>query len=95
MGYVNQTAELEVKPEEINAAVVEQARSVPGREEEVLDFFRSNPQAVEQIRAPLYEDKVVDFALELARVTEKPVAVEELMRDPDEDEATEQPTAKS
>ena len=82
---IGQANELKVEQNEINAAVMAQARRYPGQEQKVLDFFRSNPQAIEQLRAPLYEDKVVDFILQMATVTEQSVSAEELMRDPDDD----------
>jgi trigger factor len=82
---VGQANDLKVEQNEINAAVMAQARRYPGQEQKVLEFFRGNPQAVEQLRAPLYEDKVVDFVLQMATVTEQTVSAEELMRDPDED----------
>ena len=82
---IGQANELKVEQNEINAAVMAQARRYPGQEQKVLDFFRSNPQAIEQLRAPLYEDKVVDFILQMASVTEQGVSAEELMRDPDDD----------
>ena len=53
----------------------------------MIEYFRRNPQAIEQLRAPLYEDKVVDFILQMATVTEENVSPEELMRDPDDDAA--------
>ena len=64
--------------------MVEQARQFPGQEQQVWDYFRKNPQAMAGIRAPLFEDKVVDFILELADVTDKPVNREELVADDDE-----------
>jgi trigger factor len=64
--------------------VIERARSMPGREKEVWDFYRSNVNALAQLRAPIYEDKVVDFILELANVTEKKVTREELFKEEDE-----------
>lgn len=84
---VGQSNELKIEQNELNAAVVAQARRYPGQEQQVVDFFRSNPQAIEQLRAPLYEDKVVDFILQMASVTDQKVAVEELMRDPDDENA--------
>jgi trigger factor len=54
---------------------------MPGREKEVWDFYRKNANALAQLRAPIYEDKVVDFILELATVTEKKVTREELLKD--------------
>jgi trigger factor len=82
---IGQANDLKVEQNEINAAVMAQARRYPGQEQKVVEFFRSNPQAIEQLRAPLYEDKVVDFVLQMATVTEESVSAEELMRDPDED----------
>jgi trigger factor len=63
--------------------VIERARSMPGREKEVWDYYRSNANALAQLRAPIYEDKVVDFILELANVTEKKVTREDLFKDED------------
>jgi trigger factor len=57
---------------------------MPGREKEVWDFYRNNANALAQLRAPIYEDKVVDFILELANVTEKKVTREELLKEEDE-----------
>jgi len=70
-----------------NRAVIDRARQVPGREKEVWDFYRNNANALAQLRAPIYEDKVVDFILELASVTEKKVSRDELYKD-DEAEKT-------
>ena len=55
--------------------------SMPGREKEVWDYYRNNANALAQLRAPIYEDKVIDFILELANVTEKRVTREELYKD--------------
>ena len=54
---------------------------MPGREKEVWDYYRNNANALAQLRAPIYEDKVVDFILELANVTEKKVSREDLFKD--------------
>ena len=51
---------------------------------QIFEFFRNNPQAQAQLRAPIYEDKVVDFVLELAKVTDNVVTPEELMKDPED-----------
>ena len=84
---IGQTNELQVEQAELNQAMMEQVRRFPGQEKQVFEYFQNNPQAVEQLRAPIYEDKVVDFVLEMANVEDKTVSVEELMKDPDEDEA--------
>ena len=68
--------------EELGRAIAEQARQYPGQERQVYEYFQKNPQALPQLRAPLLEDKVVDFLIELANVTDKTVSVEELMREP-------------
>ena len=76
-----------VTDDEVSRAVVDRARQMPGREKEVWDFYRKNPNALAQLRAPIYEDKVVDFILELANVTDKKVSREELYKDDDEKSA--------
>ena len=75
---------LTVTQEELNRAMIEEARRHPGQEQQVVEFFRKNPQAIDSLRAPILEDKVVDYILEIAKVDEKDVTSEELMRDPDE-----------
>jgi trigger factor len=75
---------IKVTDEEISRAIVERARQVPGREQEVWDYYRKNPQAMAGIRAPIYEEKVIDFLLELAKVTDKSVSKEELFKDDEE-----------
>jgi trigger factor len=82
---VGQANDLKVEQTELNAAILDQARRYPGQEQKVLDFFKNTPQAIDQLRAPLYEDKVVDFILQMATVTDHPVTPEELMKDPDDD----------
>ena len=72
---------IKVSDDEISRAIVERARQFPGREQEVWDYYRKNPNAVASVRAPIFEEKVVDFILELAKVTEKQVPREELYKD--------------
>jgi trigger factor len=73
-----------VSEDEVSRALLERIRQFPGQERKVYDFYRNNPQMLAEIRAPIFEDKVVDYILELAKVTDKPVSVEELYADPDE-----------
>jgi len=75
---------IKVADEQLTAAVVEQARQLPGREQQVWDYYRKNPDALAALRAPLFEDKVVNFLTELAQVTEKPVSREELFKEDEE-----------
>jgi len=70
-----------VSEDQLRAAIMEQVRQMPGREQQVWDYYRNNPGALAALRAPLFEDKVVDFVLELADVTDKPVSREELFKD--------------
>jgi trigger factor len=73
-----------VSEDEMTRAMVEQARQFPGQEQQVWEYFRKNPQAMAGIRAPLFEDKVIDFILELADVNEKQVSRDELLADDEE-----------
>ncbi|MGE3293779.1 MAG: trigger factor [Geminicoccaceae bacterium] len=77
--------EVTVAGEELQQAVMREAMRFPGQERKVVEFFKSNPAAIEQLRAPLFEDKVCDFIFEKASVTDQPVTVEELLKDPDEE----------
>jgi trigger factor len=76
---------ISVTEAELTRAMAERARQVPGHEQQVWDLYRKNPQALASLRAPIFEDKVVDFLLELAQVSEKQVSREELFRDNEED----------
>ena len=76
-----------VTDEEVSRALLERVRQFPGQERKVYDYYRNNPQMLAELRAPLFEDKVVDYLTELAKVTEKPVSAEELYADPDNDHA--------
>jgi len=87
LSEVGRRANIQVSQDEVNRAVVAEAQRYPGQEREVFEFFRKNPRAVENLRAPLFEDKVVDHILEHAKVNERTVPVEELVRDPDEAKA--------
>ncbi len=84
LAEIGEKNSLSVTEDEITRGIVERARQVPGREQEVWDYFRKNPGAVNGIRAPMFEDKVIDFLVELAKVTEKQVSREELLKDDDE-----------
>ncbi|MBH5369964.1 trigger factor [Bradyrhizobium glycinis] len=83
LSEIGEKNKITVTDDEVGRAVIERARSMPGREKEVWDFYRNNAQALAQLRAPIYEDKVVDFILELAHVTEKKVSREDLYKDED------------
>ncbi|MGH6681011.1 MAG: trigger factor, partial [Bradyrhizobium sp.] len=73
LSEIGEKNKITVTDDEVSRAVIERARQMPGREKEIWDYYRNNANALAQIRAPIYEDKVVDFLLELANVTEKRV----------------------
>jgi trigger factor len=77
--------DLKVTDDEMNRAVMERARQFPGQEQRIWEYYRKSPEALASLRAPLYEEKVVDFLLELVKSSEKTVSREELYRDDDED----------
>ncbi|MBZ0140558.1 MAG: trigger factor, partial [Pseudorhodoplanes sp.] len=74
---------IKVTDDEVTRAIVDQTRQMPGREQQVWDYYRNNPNALASLRAPIFEEKVVDFILALAKVTEKPVSREELYKSDD------------
>ena len=81
LAEIGERNKIAVTDEEITRAIVERARQVPGREQEVWEFYQKNPGALASVRAPLFEEKVVDFLLELATVSDKQVSREELLKD--------------
>jgi trigger factor len=70
-----------------------EAQKYPGQEAQVFEFYQKNKQALDSLRAPIFEEKVVDYIIELADVTEKKVSLEELTAD--EDEAPAKPKKKA
>jgi trigger factor len=84
LAEIGERNNITVTEDEITRAIVERSRQVPGREQEIWDYYRKNPAAVAAIRAPIFEEKVVDFLLELAAVTEKNVTREELEKEDEE-----------
>ena len=75
---------IKVSEEELSRAVMDRARQMPGQEQKVWEFYRNNPDALASLRAPIFEEKVIDFILELAQITEKTVSKEELFKEDDE-----------
>jgi trigger factor len=78
---IGEKNDIKVSEDQLTQAVLAQARMVPGQEQKVWEYYRSNPGALAALRAPIFEDKVVDFLLELADVTDKPVSREELFKE--------------
>jgi trigger factor len=86
---VGRSNSIDVTPEELNQAVMREAMRYPGQERQVIEFYGKNTELREQLRAPIFEEKTVDFILELAKVTEKSVTPEELLtaaREADEED---------
>jgi trigger factor len=71
--------QIKVTDEEVRRAVMERARQFPGQEREVVEFYRKNPNALNELRAPVYEEKVINFALELVKLDEKKITPTQLM----------------
>jgi trigger factor len=91
LAEIGEKNKIQVTQDELNRGMMERIRQFPGREKEVYEFFKKNPQALNEIRAPLYEDKVIDYILELSQVDENKVSREELFKAENE----EMPAAKS
>ena len=93
IGRVNN---IEVSEEDTRQAVFEEARRYPGQEQQVLEHFQQNQQAMQQLAGPIFEDKTVDFILEMANVTEVATDVETLYAAPEDEtpKAASKPAAK-
>ena len=85
LAEVGRSNNITVTQDELNQAITREARRHPGYERQVLDFYRQNPEAVGHLRAPIFEDKVVDFIVELAKVEERKISPQDLVSLPDPD----------
>jgi trigger factor len=83
LSEIGRSNNITVTNDELTRAMRAEAGRYPGQERQVVEFFRKNPQAVDGLRGPIFEEKVIDFVLELARVTEQTVTPEELAREPE------------
>jgi trigger factor len=93
LAEIGEKNNIRVADDEMSRGVVERVRQYPGREKEVWDFYQKNPNALASVRAPIFEEKVVDFLVELADLTEKPVTKEELYKEDEVDAKAEAPAA--
>jgi trigger factor len=84
LAEIGRANNVQVTDQELNAAILQEARNYPGQEQAVLNFYRQNPNAAAQMRAPIYEEKVVDLIVGVAEVTDKPISKEELLKEEDE-----------
>lgn len=87
LSEVGQKAEITVTQEDLNRAIVAEAGRFPGQEHMVFRYFQENQDAMNSLRAPIFEEKVIDYIIELAKVADRPVSIEELMKEPDGDKA--------
>jgi trigger factor len=81
LAEMGQKEEVNISNEELQQAMVAEARRYPGQEQQVIEFYQKNPQAIAQLRAPIYEEKVVDLIIEKAAVKDKKVKKEELFKE--------------
>jgi len=75
--------DIQITNDELQAAMIAEARRYPGQEQQVVEFYQKNPEAVAQLRAPIYEEKVVDHIVATAKVTDKKVSRDELFKEDD------------
>jgi trigger factor len=83
LAEIGRSKSIEVTPDEMMRAMRAEASRYPGQEQQIMELFRKNPNVAETLRGPIFEEKVVDFILELAKVTNQDVTAEELMREPE------------
>jgi trigger factor len=81
LAEIGRRADIQITNDELAQALRQEASRYPGQEKQVIEFYRSNPNALAQLRAPIYEEKVVDHILGKATVTDKKVTREDLMKE--------------
>jgi trigger factor len=86
LGEIGNAAQVDVSQDELRNALFAQARRFPGQEKMVYEYFQKNPQAIAQLRAPIYEDKVIDHIVSQSKVTDRKVTPEELAKPLDNDD---------
>lgn len=85
LAEIGRANKVEVTNQELQQAVIAEARRYPGREREVFEFYQKNPQALEAVKAPVYEDKVIDLILSKSEISTKEVPIEELTKSADQE----------
>jgi trigger factor len=81
LSEVGRTANIQVPNEDVSRAVIAEARRYPGQEKAVIEYYQKTPEALNQLRAPIYEDKVIDFILELAQISERRTSPEQFRKE--------------
>ena len=87
LAEIGEKNDIKVADDEVTRALVERARQFPGQEQRVWEYYQKTPEALAELRAPIFEEKVVDYIVELAKVTDKPVTKEELFAEPEDGKA--------
>ena len=87
LAEVGRNANITVTQDELNQALIREAQRFPGSERQVLDYYRKNPEAAGNLRAPIFEEKVVDYIVELAKPEERKVSPQQLLAMTEADEA--------
>lgn len=93
LSEIGRTNNIRVTQDDLNRAMQQEVARFPGQEARVYEYFQKNPQAMQELQAPIFEDKVVDFIVAMANVTDREVPVEDLYRDPDATPVTEETAA--
>ncbi len=84
LGEIGRVNNIVVTPEEVTMAIRREAARYPGREAQMIEFYRNYPAATDALRGPIFEDKVIDYVLDAATLTDAEISVEDLEKDPDE-----------
>ncbi|MEO1642670.1 MAG: trigger factor [Pseudomonadota bacterium] len=84
LAEIGREADIKINEQEVQQALINEARNFPGQERQVIEFFQKDPNAMAQLRAPIYEDKVVDHIMDVAKVTEETVSKQDLLKEDDE-----------
>jgi trigger factor len=95
LSEVGRTNNIQVSQEEINRALMEEARRFPGHERQVIEYYRKQPGAIDNLRAPIFENKVIDYIVEIAEVSDRPVPIDELLKAEDEEGAAAEEKAEA
>ena len=84
LAEVGRAQDIQINQDDFNKAMMQEASRYPGQERDILEYYKSNPQALQAMQGPIYEEKVVDYILELAEISEKTVSVDELLKEDEE-----------
>jgi trigger factor len=95
LAQIGEKSDIKISDDEVTQALIERVRQYPGQEKQVWEFYQKNPQALAEIRAPLFEEKVVDQILSQVKVVDETVSKEALFGDDDGEEGASEPEAKS